>query len=37
MLHNTLILGYGSTVGTNRNQIDFGNWVLCVAVNTYQV
>ena len=32
MLHKT-IFGYVSTVGTNPNQIDFENWVLCVAVN----
>ena len=37
MLHRTLIFGYVSPVGTNRNQIDFGNLVLCVAVNTHQV
>ena len=29
MLHKTLISGYVSTVGTNHNQIDFGNSVLC--------
>ena len=37
MLHKTLIFGYVSIVGTNPNQIDFENWVLYVAVNTYQV
>ena len=37
MLYKTSMLGYVSTVGTNPNQIDFKNWVLCVAVNTYQV
>ena len=37
MLHKTLICGYVSTVGINPNQIDFENWVSCVAVNTYQV
>ena len=37
MLHKTLIFGYVSTVGTNPNQIDFENWVLCVAVNTYKL
>ena len=35
MLHKTLIFGYVSTVGTNANQIDFENLVLCVAVSTY--
>ena len=34
MLYKTLIFGYVSTVNTNHNQIDFGNWVLSVAVNT---
>ena len=37
MLRKTLLFGYVSTVSTNPNQIDFENWVLCVAVNTYQV
>ena len=37
MLHKTLIFGYVSTLGLDSNQIDFKNWVLCVAVNTYQV
>ena len=36
MLHKILIFGYVSTVGTNPNQIDLENWVLCVAVNTYK-
>ena len=37
MLHKTLAFGCVSTVGTNPDQTDFENWVLCVAVNTYQV
>ena len=37
MLQKTLIFRYVFTVGTNRNQTEFGNSVLCVAVNTYQV
>ena len=37
MLHKTLIFRYVSTVGTNPNGINFKNWVLCVAVNTYHV
>ena len=37
MLHKTLMFGFVSIVGTNCNQIDFGNWVLCVAVNKYQI
>ena len=37
MLHKILIFGYVSTVGTNPNQIDLENGVLCVAVNTHQV
>ena len=37
MLQKTLIFEHVSTVGTNPNQIDSGNWVLCVVVNTYQV
>ena len=34
MLHKTIKFGYVSTVGSNPNQIDFENWVLCVTVNT---
>ena len=37
MVHKTWIFGYVSIVSTNPNQIDFKNWVLCVAGNTYQV
>ena len=36
MLRKILIFGYVSTVGINPNQIDFQNWVLCVAENAYQ-
>ena len=35
MLLKTLIFGYVSTVDTNRNQIDFRNLVLSVALNKF--